>query len=77
MGTKASNTFDVPMTNMDNPSAGQTSKLSRLKLTDKERAKLQDMIRKADSLEEIKRLEDALDQGKLPPGFTVGDEMEE
>ncbi|KAJ4300181.1 U2 snRNP complex subunit [Collariella sp. IMI 366227] len=72
MGIK-SKTFDVGA-----PAAGgQASKLSRLKLTDKERKKLQEMIKKADSLEEIIRLEKALNEGRLPPGIMVGDEMEE
>lgn len=54
------------------------SRLSRLKLTDKERKKLQDLIKKADSLEEIIRLEKALNEGRLPPGVMVDeDAMEE
>ncbi|KAL2133315.1 hypothetical protein VTI74DRAFT_2545 [Chaetomium olivicolor] len=74
MGIK-SKTFDVGAAN--GSAAGQASKLSRLKLTDKERKKLQEMIKKADSLEEIIRLEKALNEGRLPPGIMVGDEMEE
>lgn len=74
MGTK-SNTFDASATN--GPSGGTTSKISRLKLTDKERKKLQDMIKKASSLEEIIRLEKALNEGRLPPGVIVDDAMEE
>lgn len=77
LDTKSSSTFDIAMAGASSSSAGQTSKLSRLKLTDKERKKLEDMIKKADSLDEIKRLEDALDQGKLPPGIMAEDAMEE
>jgi U2 small nuclear ribonucleoprotein A' len=73
MGTK-SNTFDVGAANGGD---GQTSKLSRLKLTDRERKKLQEMIKKADSLEEIIRLEKALNEGRLPPGVMVDDAMEQ
>ncbi|KAH6856401.1 leucine-rich repeat-domain-containing protein [Chaetomium sp. MPI-CAGE-AT-0009] len=73
MGVK-SKTFDVGSAN--GPAGGQASKLSRLKLTDKERKKLQELIKNADSLEEIIRLEKALNEGRLPPGVMVDDEME-
>jgi U2 small nuclear ribonucleoprotein A' len=78
MGIK-SKTFDASAA-PNGGSAGQqqSSKLSRLKLTDKERKKLQEMIKKADSLEEIIRLEKALNEGRLPPGVMVDDDaMEE
>jgi U2 small nuclear ribonucleoprotein A' len=74
MGVK-SKTFDVGSAN--GPAGGQGSKLSRLKLTDKERKKLQELIKNADSLEEIIRLEKALNEGRLPPGIMVEDEMEQ
>jgi U2 small nuclear ribonucleoprotein A' len=75
MGIK-SKTFDV--TAAANGAASATaSRLSRLKLTEKERKKLQDMIKKADSLEEIIRLEKALNEGRLPPGIMAEDAMEE
>lgn len=70
-----SKTFDVGAA--IGAATGQTSKLSRLKLTDKERKKLQELIKKADSLEEIIRLEKALNEGRLPPGIMVEDPMEE
>jgi len=70
MGVK-SKTFDV---NAQNGETAPASKLSRLKLTEKERKKLQDLIKKADSLEEIIRLEKALNEGRLPPGISVGDD---
>ena len=72
MGIK-SKTFDIST----GSAAGVTSKLSRLKLTDKERKKLQDMIKKANSLEEIIRLEKALQEGQLPPGIISEDAMQE
>jgi U2 small nuclear ribonucleoprotein A' len=74
MGVK-SNTFDPASGN--GPSATTSSKISRLKLTDKERKKLQDMIKKASSLEEIIRLEKALNEGRLPPGVMLDDAVEE
>ena len=72
MGVKSSKTFDVGANG-----AAPESRLSRLKLTDKEKKKLQEMIKKADSLEEIIRLEKALNEGKLPPGIMLDDAMEE
>ncbi|KAK0620391.1 leucine-rich repeat-domain-containing protein [Immersiella caudata] len=76
MGLK-SKTFDVTAAASSSTGAS-ASRLSRLKLTDKERKKLQDMIKKADSLEEIIRLERALNEGRLPPGIMVDDDaMEE
>jgi len=65
MGTK-SKTFDVAISN--GPPSG-SSKLSRIKLTDDERKRLQDRIKKADSLEEIIRLEKELNEGRLPTGI--------
>ena len=78
MGTK-SKVFDVAASAAAAGGGGATaSRLSRLKLTDKERRKLQDLIKKADSLEEIIRLEKALNEGRLPPGVMVDeDAMEE
>lgn len=79
MGTK-SKVFDVAGSAAAAASGGgaTASRLSRLKLTDKERKKLQDLIKKADSLEEIIRLEKALNEGRLPPGVMVDeDAMEE
>lgn len=52
------------------------SKLSRIKLTDDERKRLQDRIKKATSLQEIIALEKELNEGRLPSGFH-GDAMEE
>ncbi|KAK3391043.1 leucine-rich repeat-domain-containing protein [Podospora didyma] len=69
MGIK-SKTFDV-MTSSNAATGANSSKLSRLKLTDKERQKLQDLIKKATSLEEIIRLEKALNEGRLPAGIIV------
>ncbi|KAK0672684.1 putative U2 small nuclear ribonucleoprotein A [Cercophora samala] len=80
MGIK-SKTFDSSTTSggKGGGPGGETSKLSRLKLTDKEKKKLQELIKRANSLEEINRLEKALLEGRLPPGIIVedGDAMEE
>lgn len=81
MGLKSSRTFDASSASNGTPeasSAGSGSRLKRIKLTDKERARLQEMIRKADSLQEIIRLEKELNEGRLPSGVLgAGDEMEE
>jgi U2 small nuclear ribonucleoprotein A' len=52
------------------------SKLSRIKLTDAEKKKLQERIRNATSLQEIIALEKELNEGRLPSGVQ-GDAMEE
>lgn len=52
------------------------SKLSRIKLTDEEKKRLQERIRRATSLQEITALERELNEGRLPPGVQ-GDAMEE
>lgn len=56
--------------------AAQPSKLSRIKLTEAEKKKLQERIRKAESLQEILALEKELNEGRLPTGLG-GDAMEE
>ncbi|POR39093.1 U2 small nuclear ribonucleoprotein A [Tolypocladium paradoxum] len=52
------------------------SKLSRIKLTDEEKQRLQDRIKKATSLQEIIALEKELNEGRVPSGIQ-GDAMEE
>lgn len=56
---------------------GLSMRMSRIKLTDKERQRLQDMIKRATSLDEITRLETMLREGRLPPGIHLNDDMEE
>ena len=63
---KKSKTFDVTLSNGPPSTA---SKLSRIKLTDDERKRLQERIKQADSLEEIIRLEKELNEGRLPTGI--------
>ncbi|RYO79435.1 hypothetical protein DL766_006861 [Monosporascus sp. MC13-8B] len=73
MGIK-SKTFDA---SLSSSSSGVATKMSRMKLTDKEKKRLQDMIKKATSLDEITRLETMLREGRLPAGVHLDDEMEE
>ncbi|ORY64958.1 leucine-rich repeat-domain-containing protein [Pseudomassariella vexata] len=72
MGVK-SKTFD---TSASNGSTGLSTRMSRIKLTDMEKKRLQDMIKKATSLDEITRLETMLREGRVPAGIHVVDEME-
>jgi U2 small nuclear ribonucleoprotein A' len=75
MGVK-SKTFDVPSAN--GTSSSSSSKNYRVKLTDKERKKVEEMIRNAKSLQEIIRLEKELNEGRIPAGAQGADDaMEE
>lgn len=69
---KKSKTFEVT----SNGSSAAPSKLSRIKLTDEEKQRLQEKIKKATSLQEIIALEKELNEGRLPSGI-YGDAMEE
>jgi U2 small nuclear ribonucleoprotein A' len=73
MGIK-SRTFDILSTTANGRS--QEDKSMRLKLTDKERKRVEKMIREAKSLQEIARLEKELNEGRIPGGVIGGDEME-
>ncbi|KAI1361768.1 leucine-rich repeat-domain-containing protein [Xylaria arbuscula] len=57
--------------------AGLSMRMSRIKLTDKEKKRLQVMIKRATSLDEITRLETMLKEGRLPAGVHLNDDMEE
>ncbi|KAI1498666.1 leucine-rich repeat-domain-containing protein [Biscogniauxia marginata] len=79
MGIK-SKTFDASSALANGSSGGSTglsARMSRIKLTDKEKQRLQDMIKRATSLDEITRLETMLREGRMPTGVHVADEMEE
>ncbi|EFQ30740.1 U2 small nuclear ribonucleoprotein A [Colletotrichum graminicola] len=67
MGIK-SKKLDLAASNGATGGGGATSKLSRIKLTDKEKERLKEMIKKADSLQEIIRLEKMLTEGTIPAG---------
>lgn len=55
-----------------------SSKSYRVKLTDKERRKVEELIRNAKSLQEIIRLEKELDEGRVPAAaLDINDPMEE
>ncbi|KAF2723936.1 small nuclear ribonucleoprotein U2, A [Polychaeton citri CBS 116435] len=55
-----------------------TSKANRMQLTEKEKAKLEALIRNARSLTEIQRLEKYMAEGRVPPGImNEGDAMDE
>lgn len=73
MGIK-SRTFDVPSVN---GTAAASNKNYRVKLTDKERKKVEELIRNAKSLQDIIRLEKELNEGRVPVGAQDTDEMEE
>ncbi|CZR63336.1 related to U2 snRNP protein A` [Phialocephala subalpina] len=75
MGVK-SKTFDIPTAN--GTSAASSSKNYRVKLTDKERKKVEELIRNAKSLQDIIRLEKELNEGRVPAAAQgADDEMEE
>jgi U2 small nuclear ribonucleoprotein A' len=75
MGVK-SKTFDVPSAN--GTSSSLSSKNYRVKLTNQERKKVEEMIRNAKSLQEIIRLEKELNEGRIPAGAQGADDaMEE
>jgi U2 small nuclear ribonucleoprotein A' len=69
MGVK-SKTFDIPSANGSNTNS---SKNYRVKLTEKEKKKVEEMIRSAKSLNEIMRLEKELNEGRIPAGAQVDD----
>ena len=76
MGIK-SRTFDIPLSSLANGTIASIAgdKNNRVKLTDKEKKKVEALIRNAKSLQEIARLEKELNEGRIPGGG--GDEMEE
>ncbi|RAH65452.1 U2 snRNP complex subunit LEA1 [Aspergillus aculeatinus CBS 121060] len=80
MGVK-SRTFDVPATAQQiGAAAGAGDRAVRVKLTDRERKRVEKLIREAKSLQEITRLERELNEGRIPGGAVdyadSGDEME-
>ena len=76
MGIK-SRTFDIP-DSASTPING--TKAYRVKLTDKEKKRVEALIRNAKSLQEIARLEKELNEGRIPGGAIAtggADGMEE
>ena len=77
MGIK-SRTFDIPTAAGAAATNGAVpgDKAYRVKLTEKEKKRVEMLIRNAKSLQEIARLEKELSEGRIP-GSGMGDEMEE
>jgi len=73
MGIK-SRTFDVPATN---GASSSSAKNYRVKLTEKERKKVEELIRNAKSLQEIIRLEKELNEGRIPSAALGADDVME
>lgn len=71
MGIK-SRTFDVPSSTPGADATTSGDKAVRVKLTDKERRRVERMIREAKSLAEISRLEKELNEGRIPGGPAGG-----
>ncbi|GCB19362.1 U2 small nuclear ribonucleoprotein A' [Aspergillus awamori] len=67
MGIK-SRTFDVPSGAGGADRGAPADKAVRVKLTEKERKRVEKMIREAKSLQEISRLEKELNEGRIPGG---------
>ena len=77
MGIK-SRTFDVGSTLPGSSTNNKIDKQYRVKLTDKEKKKVEEMIRNAKSLAEITQLEKELNEGRVPVGAMGADDaMEE
>jgi hypothetical protein len=75
MGIK-SRTFDIPApSTTTNGTVSGSDKSYRVKLTDKEKRRVEKLIREAKSLTEIARLEKEIAEGRIPRG--EADEMEE
>lgn len=75
MGVR-SRTFDIPSAGATAAANGAAAgdKTYRVKLTEKEKKRVEKLIRNAKSLQEIARLEKDLAEGRIPG---AGDEMEE
>ncbi|KAB8298160.1 hypothetical protein EYC80_001912 [Monilinia laxa] len=75
MGIK-SRTFDTTSTT-NGASTSSTSKSYRVKLTEKERKRVEELIKNAKSLQEIIKLEKELNEGRVPAAAQGDDPMEE
>lgn len=75
MGIK-SRTFDIPSVSGIANGVVPGDKSYRVKLTEKEKKRVEALIRNAKSLQEITRLEKELNEGRIPGGGG-GDEMDE
>jgi U2 small nuclear ribonucleoprotein A' len=59
------------------PLANGTSKQPRVKLSDKEKARVEELIKNAKSLAEVARLEKEISEGRIPAGVLDSDVMDE
>lgn len=59
------------------PSINGVSKNTKMKLTDKEKKRLEQRIKKAKTLKEVQMLEKALAEGRLPADVAEEDMMDE
>ena len=74
MGIK-SRTFDIPSNTAainGRAAGGVGEKQYRVKLTEKEKKRVEEMIRNAKTLQEITRLEKDLNEGRIPGGMLGG-----
>ncbi|KAL8954229.1 MAG: hypothetical protein Q9183_007255, partial [Haloplaca sp. 2 TL-2023] len=77
MGIK-SRTFDIPGTSASGPNGTlPDGKQNRVKLSEKEKKRVEALIRNAKSLQEITRLEKELNEGRIPTGGGDDDGMVE
>ena len=76
MGIKG-RTFDVPDSTSILNGVRPGDKAYRVKLTEKERKRVEEMIRNAKNLQEITRLEKELNEGRIPGGAMGAGSMEE
>lgn len=78
MGVR-SKVFDAGFTSNGDSEQAKTSKISRMNLTDAEKRKLAELVKAADSIEEVQKIEKDFYEGRLPPGIIAGevDAMEE
>ncbi|TKA62201.1 U2 small nuclear ribonucleoprotein A' [Cryomyces minteri] len=74
MGIKSRNTFDVPSSVASTNGAQPGDKNYKVKLTDQERKRVEELIRNAKSLADISRLEKELNEGRIPGGADAMDE---
>lgn len=77
MGIK-SRTFDIPGASASGTNGTQPgAKNYRVKLTEKEKKRVEALIRNAKSLQEITRLEKELNEGRIPRGGGDEEMMED
>ena len=72
MGVK-SKTFDVPSSTNGQP---LPAKSLRVRLTESEKKRVQQMIRNAKTMQEIARIEKELNEGRIPAGAADADRMQ-